>query len=187
MKNLLALALLASFNFASPALAETSENAAEFLIKAPDGNILNLSAVPGSGKRTDGVGELLDGTSVFNLGCKATTGTRWCLIQAERTREFGWVDAVFLEKAAPFEIKAGTGEPVAEEKMPDICRTEVAKGFTVRPETIELLPIKPEAGGVSITGTAIATDEEAHLVPFQYLFDKESRFSDTIPLISDGE
>lgn len=50
--------------------------------------------------------------------------------------------------------------------MPDICRTDVAKEFTVRPETIELLPIKPEAGGAGITGAAIATGEEPRLVPF---------------------
>lgn len=84
----------------------------------PDGNILNLSAVPGSGTRTDGMEELLDGTLVFNLGCKAFTGTRWCLIQAERTREFGWAEAAFLEKAAPFEIKAGTGNQLRKRKCP---------------------------------------------------------------------
>lgn len=186
--SIAAAAFAIGIAFTGSAIAQTSEEPAEFVVKAPDGNVLQLRTGASMKAKAEGAPELLDGATVRNLGCKEADGSRWCLVQYERSDAYGWAATSALEPAAPFEIGAGSGKPLTKEEMPNVCRAEASKSFGGSADQIELLAAKSESGGLVIAGTiAVKQEEEPGLAPFKCFFDKEQRFSDVMSLISDGE
>lgn len=97
----------------------------------PANDTLNVRGGPGTGNPV--VGELANGDTVRNLGCKMADSAKWCRIEAGSEQKFtGWVNGHYLREAAVYPREAdaigqipcslAAGQPTRN------CRFRVSRG-----------------------------------------------------------